>query len=106
MSRQWREAAEQSHLSSSERRARVLAHPDLVERLTERPLALRDPEGWSGWIPPRTLPEDACPDCRTHACAGRPHTARANRSPYRQQLVDVAAEALRREHQPALDEAE
>jgi hypothetical protein len=104
--RQWQRAAEQSRLSSAERRERVFAHPDLVRRLTERPLALDDPYRWSGWIPPRTLPEDACPGCATHSCAGREHTARLNRSPFRQQVVDIAAEALRREHQPALDEVE
>lgn len=104
--RQWREALEQSRLSSAERRERVLVHPDLVDRLAERPLALADPYSWSGWIPPRTLPEDACSGCATHSCAGRGHTTRANRSPFRQQLVDIAAEALRREHQPALDEVE
>lgn len=105
-SRQWQKAFEESRQASTERRARVLAHPDLAEQLTELPYAISDPARWSGWIPPRTLPEDLCPGCASGSCDGREHTARPNRSPIRKQLVDIAAEALRREQQPALDEAE
>lgn len=94
---------------ASARRARVLAHPDLVQRLTERPLRFTDPYRWNGWIPPRSLPEEPCgSECGRHsrgACSAT-HQASLNDSPYRRALVEIAAEAYRRELQPALDEVE
>jgi hypothetical protein len=85
---------------SQARRARVLAHPDLAERLTEPPLGLRDPVQWSGWIPPRTMPEQACAACRSARSDPRrcrdPHRAPLNQSPIRRQLVSIASEALAR----------
>lgn len=36
----------------ADRRRRVLAHPDLAARLTERPLDYTKPEQWNGYIPP------------------------------------------------------
>lgn len=76
-------------------------HQDLAQRLTQPPLRLSDPSRWSGWIPPRTLAEEACTSCATGkshpACRGWPHHARVNDSPIRRQLVEIASEALRRE---------
>lgn len=91
---------------SHERRARVLSHPDLVKRLTEPPLRMTDPNRWTGWIPPRTLPADICGRAcgRDHRPCSNQHAARFNTSPYRRALVEIAAEAYRREHLPALDE--
>lgn len=97
----WRQAVAKSKRESAARRARVLAHPDLARRLTDAPLGLSDPARWSGWIPPRTLAEEACVYCQSGkgnpACRGWPHRARVNDSPVRRQFVDIAAEAMRRE---------
>lgn len=89
------------------RRDRVLAHPDLAKRLTEPPLGFPDPTDWSGWIPPQTVPEGMCgQNCgRYHRCDGI-HAGRRNDSLRRAALVDIAAEAWRRDNQPTLDEAE
>lgn len=81
----WRQAVAESKRECQDRRARVLAHPDLAKRLTEPPLSLSEPARWNGYIPPRTLPEDEF---------GR---ARVNNSPVRRQLVAIASEALARE---------
>lgn len=87
------------------RRDRVLAYPDLARRLTEPPLRFADPSDWNGWIPPAMQPEEPCGyGCgRHHRCDGI-HAARRNNSARRQALVEIAAEAWRRDHQPALDE--
>lgn len=98
---QRRAAAEQAKAERAERRARVLRHPDLVARLRE----VIDPDSWTGYIPPARNPEDACDRCPEGTCRHRDHTAPANRSYYRRTLVAIAAEALRREQQPTLDES-
>jgi hypothetical protein len=99
--RLWVDALRESREASAARRERVFAHRDLVDKLRQPPLALTEPNRWSGWIPPKTLPEDVCPGCRGNvrrpACDGLDHHARANDSPRRRQLVDIAAEAMRRE---------
>jgi hypothetical protein len=99
--RMWQEARARSKQESSARQARVLAHPDLARRLTDPPLKLSDPGRWSGWIPPKTLAEEACKSCDggdpRPACRGWPHRSRLNDSPVRRQLVEIAAEAMRRE---------
>jgi hypothetical protein len=100
---QRRRVIEQARAENAARRDRVLAHPDLAARLVDA-LGITDPVRWSGWIPPKTLPEDVCNECRAGACGSRAHLARTNRTYQRRQLVDIAAEALRRETQPALDE--
>lgn len=81
----WRQTVASSKRECQERRARVLAHPDLAARLKEPPLSLSDPARWNGYIPPRTLPDKAN------------GSARANDSAVRRQLVDIASEALARE---------
>lgn len=60
------------------RRALVLAHHDLAERLTQPPASFTRPDCWTGYIPPET-------------CHGRPNT-----SPVRAQLLQVVAEAQSR----------
>lgn len=108
LARLWHTAAEQAKRENAERAARVLAHPDLVERLRQEPAAMQDPHGWSGWIPPRTEPEGMCDGgCgRSGRCPRHSeHRTRINQSAIRRQLVDIAAEAMRREQaQLALDE--
>lgn len=99
-------AVEQARTENAARRDRVLSHPDLTARLA-LVLGLTDPTRWSGWIPPRTDPVDVRDCCREGTCrAHRLGSARANTSYVRRQLVEIAAEALRREQQPALDEIE
>ncbi|HEX5348528.1 MAG TPA: hypothetical protein VFW64_15710 [Pseudonocardiaceae bacterium] len=99
----WRAAKAASKRQSQERRARVLGHDDLAQRLTAPPLRLSNPARWSGWIPPRTLPEEACTHCGPRGdqrCRGAAHRARLNDSAIRRQLVDIAAETKRREATP------
>lgn len=99
--RQYRTAKAESKRESEARRARVLAHEDLAQRLTEPPLRLSHPLRWSGWIPPRWMPEEACGHCNSSSgdrrCRDWKHDARRNDSAIRQQLVDIAAEAMARE---------
>ncbi|WP_098960467.1 hypothetical protein [Pseudonocardia sp. N23] len=107
--RLWAEQAARAHEENQARRDRVLAHEDLAKALTQPPYAISDPRRWSGWIPPRTDPPQVCgPSCGKHhnPCNWTQHRARINDSPIRAQLVEIAAEALRRETQPALDEVE
>ena len=103
----WRSAVARARQASAERRARVLAHPDLARRLTEPPLALHEPARWSGWIPPRLLAAQACPACNAGgpawACRGHEHLAPVNDSPFRVQLVEIAAEAMRRDAPAEVD---
>lgn len=99
--RLWRATKAESKRDSQARRDRVLANPDLAQRLTGPPLGLSSPQRWSGWIPPRTLAEDACTQCESGKprplCSGWPHRSRVNDSPIRRQLVDIATEAMARE---------
>lgn len=99
---QLREDVARTRAENAERRARVMRYPDLVARLAR----VKDPDTWSGYIPPRTDPEAACPTCTADGvpCTHRGHTSRANRSYVRRELVAIAAEALRRDTQPTLDE--
>lgn len=87
------------------RRDRVLAYPDLALRLTQPPVGFAAPEDWTGWIPPQLLPEGVCgQECgRYHRCDGI-HAGRRNDSYRRAALVDIAAEAWRRDNTPTLDE--
>jgi hypothetical protein len=96
----WRQAVAASKADSQVRRARVLAQEDLAHQLTQAPLRLSEPGRWSGWIPPRTLPVEACTHCSD--AAGGPgcldvHRARFNDSLIRRQLVDIATKAMARE---------
>lgn len=44
--------ADQARAECHRRRARVLAHPDIAHRLTRPPLGFKQPEQWTGYIPP------------------------------------------------------
>ncbi len=73
-----------------ERRERVLRHPDLAARLTQPPLNHSDPAMWNGYVPPATWGDYWS---GKHG-EGKP---KPNNSPERAALVDICAEALRRE---------
>jgi hypothetical protein len=62
-----------------DRRTRVLSHPDLAARLTERPICHEKPDRWNGYVPPAMWREEQ------------------NNSPVRAALVNICAEALQRE---------
>lgn len=76
----WRDAIATSSESSADRRYRVLQHDDLRAQLMDRPFGITDPDRWNGWIPPRL-----------------DQHGNLNTSPVRRQLVEIAAEAMRRE---------
>lgn len=79
--RMFAEALKASKEASSARRKRVLAYVDLRDRLKADPVSMADPEAWNGWIPPSTDQHGSF-----------------NNSPRRAALVDIAAEAMRREN--------
>lgn len=81
----WEPMRAQARAAAQARRARVLAHPDLADRLTEQPLSYTRPDQWNGYVPPDT---DAIPTGGGYV---------RNDSPRRAVLVDICAEALRRE---------
>lgn len=70
-----RQAAEET----AARRSRVLRYPDLAAKLTEPPLSYSKPEHWNGFVPPRE------------------YNGQINASPRRKALVELCAEAMRRE---------
>lgn len=76
----WVEAAAGSKTRSQARRALVLKHEDLRQRLCASPLEFHRAEEWNGWIPPELTAEGA-----------------RNTSPRRAALVEIVAEAERRE---------
>ncbi|WP_055406609.1 hypothetical protein [Frankia sp. ACN1ag] len=78
VARLWRSKLTEAQAACAQRRARVLAHPDLAARLCAPPLGYRSPEGWNGFVPPRLCGEQL------------------NASVVRRALVDLATEAMRR----------
>jgi hypothetical protein len=76
------QAAQWKNQLGTKERAGALAarHPDLAKRLTEPPFAYTEPSQWDGFIPPRLWREQI------------------NDSPLRRVLVEVCAEAWRREN--------
>ncbi|GAA0637547.1 hypothetical protein GCM10009535_12440 [Streptomyces thermocarboxydovorans] len=74
------------------RRSLVLRYPDLAAKLTQPPIGHTSPQMWNGYIPPAT-------DCR----------GAINTAPCRPALLELVAEAERRQQQPqqtsALEEA-
>jgi hypothetical protein len=94
------------------RRERVLAHPDLAAALCRPPLGFAQPQMWTGFVPPRTgpeeLPEPVKPMTRNRKRGKdgedpEPRLWRAtgptdaNESPRRKALVAICAEAMRRD---------
>lgn len=68
------------------RRARVLAQPDLAQMLCEPPLSLPTPHMWTGFIPPAQIPRHS-----------ETHPYKMNRSPIRNQLIEVCRLVAERE---------
>ena len=73
-----------------ERRRRVLAHPDIAQRLTEPPLNMPTPEMWAGYIPPAEVPSV--------------NGYKPNMSPRRRALVEIVRAVRQRENELALQE--
>lgn len=102
-----REAADQAQAANQARRERVLRHPDLAKKLTEPPLSYARPEQWNGFVPPAELQDEAPEGLHSSALDGgypnqhgkRTGGTRPNRSPRRQALVRICAEALKRERE-------
>lgn len=87
------------HEDNQARRTRVLTHKDLREAMERQPIGYSDASRWNGYVPPRTDPELACG--RRCGLGGLPcrneHMTPANTSLRRRALIEVGAEALRRE---------
>jgi hypothetical protein len=89
--------------ATAARRARVLRHPDIAQRLLDPPLRYSRPEVWNGYIPPATGPYGAkWPDDR-----GRGYGVddAPNTSPCRAALIDVLRAVLAREQEATSDAA-
>ncbi|MFJ4682009.1 hypothetical protein [Streptomyces sp. NPDC088789] len=84
-----KQARAAAHAENSRRRALVLRHPDLAERLTQPPISHTTPEHWTGYVPPAHDPETFG--------GGQP----LNTSPIRAALAALVAEAERRTSAPA-----
>jgi len=100
-----------AHQANRERRAAVLKHDDLARRLITE-LGFKRAEQWNGYIPPAEWPIDDGELLREHralrggemvvhfnqlghrSCGTQP-----NDSPRRMLLMEISAEAWRREHE-------
>lgn len=99
-----RQATARGRARNRARRDCVLRHPDLARRLTEFPLGFKFPEQWDGFVPPPEC-QDEAPE-GMHSAGGLPNGrgrrtggTKPNDSERRAVLVDICAEAWRREHQ-------
>lgn len=79
--REWRQVIADARQKATQRRTRVLVHPDLAERL-RAVLRLRAPDQWQGFVPPRL---DA------NGLVG------ANPSPIRREIVEILHAVAERE---------
>lgn len=79
----WRKELTDAARRTADRKAAVLAHPDLAERLTQPPLNFARPDQWNGGIPPETV------------------GGTRNDSDRRAALVEITEEALRRNQSAA-----
>ena len=99
------------HRTNQHRRASVLAHEDLRKRLTQAPLSFRRAEDWNGYVPPYMLAEDDGELLRlVTATRGGEMVVRLNQrgnrsagtlvndSPRRAALIDISAEAWKRDN--------
>jgi hypothetical protein len=76
----WDQAIAEEREQCSNRRARVLAHPDIAQRLTDRPMSYARPDQWTGYIPPYLVSGE-----------------KVNSSPIRHQLVAICVAVNQRE---------
>jgi hypothetical protein len=86
----WEPLRAQAKVEASRRRTRVLAHADLAARLCEPPLGYARPEQWSGYVPPKLMPDNRV--------KGPPRMV-LNDSPRRLALVELCSAALARERE-------
>jgi hypothetical protein len=89
--------------ASAARRARVLRHEDIAQRLLEPPLRYSRPEVWNGYIPPATGPYGAKwpdDDGRGYGVDDAPNT-----SPCRAALMDLLRAVVEREQEATSDAA-
>ena len=80
-----KQARAAAHAENTRRRALVLRHPDLAERLTQPPISHTTPQHWTGYVPP----EYDAPSVG----GGQP----INTSPARRALAALVAEAEARD---------
>lgn len=78
----WDDIAREVREKCAERRARVLAHPDIAKRLCDLPMRYPSPEFWTGYIPGPTRGDD-----------------RPNNSPIRRQLLSIVQAVYEREQE-------
>ena len=99
-----------AHGTNQDRRAAVLKHPDLAKRAAQV-LNLARPEHWTGFIPPAiaidddggilrsvSLNRDGSQRVRFHQLGARSCGMVMNTGPERAVLLEISAEAWRREH--------
>jgi hypothetical protein len=100
-----------AHTTNQQRRASVLAHPDLAARLTQPPLNYARPDQWNGYIPPATVDLGESEALRTVGIGGRGEQVvrfnqlgrrtrgeQENDAPERAALLDISREAWERDH--------
>jgi hypothetical protein len=72
-----------ARVENARRRGLVIRHPDLAARLTEKPFRFSKPEFWTGFVPPAHWGQSL------------------NNDPTRPILLELIAEAERRQARPA-----
>lgn len=80
-----KQARAAAYAENARRRALVLRHPDLAEKLTQAPIGHATPEHWTGYVPPEYDPPGVG--------GGQP----LNNSPIRRALAALVAEAEARD---------
>lgn len=78
----WGDVGREIREKCAERRARVLAHPDIAKRLTHPPMRYPSPEYWTGYIPGPKRGDD-----------------QPNNSPIRRQLLAIVQAVYEREQE-------
>ncbi len=104
------EAARDGHRRNAHRRAAVLKHEDLRKRLEGPPLSFRRANQWNGYVPPAIVNpgesevlrqvlrvQDGSVRFWLNPAHKRAQSEVPNTSPQRAALVDISAEAWRRE---------
>ncbi|GAB3459492.1 hypothetical protein [Actinophytocola sediminis] len=95
------QALNAAHTANQERRERVLRHPDLATQLRDV-LGVADASRWNGYVPPAQVPGSVrfartVPERVRRSASEEERYFVANTSPVRRRLVEICAEAFRRE---------
>lgn len=95
------QALNAAHVANQERRERVLRHPDLATQLRDV-LGITDASRWNGYVPPAHVPGSVRvtrtgPDRARRSASEDERYFVANTSPVRRRVVEICAEAFRRE---------